>query len=499
MHGRTRCKIFSYLFVSSLSGVLVSSKLSFKAGLFSAVVTAFVVESCKSLRPDSSDLSVVLLARIAERLDTLANVTQQPFPLDATSLTTTTSSSTIRVNIFWFLSLVLSLTTVLIGIVSLQWLREHQRYSDSLAPKQALGIFHMRAEALEQWHVPRVFASLPLLLQAALILFFAGIIDFLLSLSHVVATPVAIVLAYPILFIIYTTVVPTLQCFSASIRLPSSNAKVPSPCAYKSPQSLVFRRLVTSSRRLFMFTHDIVVRMMYTVQLGISSIPHIIVYKTRKAQVWRYRLAPHRAYWFWAHRDWINFDRTWLILRNEHFDITREKRAGDVLSQPVTTEPVYDAVRGIAIAAQGNEYHDSVTFAVYHCFQDLARSTLSEDDEYPHRHLQASYRDLVPTWNSPIANIASMLLSPPRELLHDVHSVLFLRLPGVLNKAINPGHIFGKHMLELHTRILVHLYAEEPRKLVDGVVSSPSGFFHWYTINMAEADDGTTFPFKAPP
>ncbi|KAF9522891.1 hypothetical protein CPB83DRAFT_776354, partial [Crepidotus variabilis] len=141
------------------------------AGLFSAVVTAFVVESAKSLQTDPAEL----------------------------------------INIFWFMSLVLSLTVVLVGIISLQWLREHQKYDTSLSPQQAVGIFNMRDEALSQWHVPAIFASLPLLLQAALILFFVGVIDFLQSLSIIVMIPIAALLLCPISFMVVTTTLPTLQ------------------------------------------------------------------------------------------------------------------------------------------------------------------------------------------------------------------------------------------------------------------------------------------------
>ncbi|CAA7270821.1 unnamed protein product [Cyclocybe aegerita] len=163
------------------------TSLSLCAGLFSAVVTAFVVESCKFLLPDSSDASIVLLTLISEQLERNSSTTTPISPtisqvLQTFSLPQTPSPSTVRVNVFWFLSLVLSWTTVLIGIVSLQWLREHQRYGESLTPRKSLAIFHMRAAASEDWHVQKIFAALPLLLQVALVLFFAGIIDFILSL-----------------------------------------------------------------------------------------------------------------------------------------------------------------------------------------------------------------------------------------------------------------------------------------------------------------------------
>ncbi|KAJ3500850.1 hypothetical protein NLJ89_g9608 [Agrocybe chaxingu] len=459
-----------------------------QAGLFSAVVTAFVVESCKSLHPDSSDASVVLLALIAERLDgnstSISLSPKLPQALEAFSLDLTPSSSTVRVNTFWFLSLVLSLTTVLIGIVSLQWLREHQRYSETLTPRQALCDFPHACGRFRGLACGRKYSHpCRLLLQIALILFFAGIIDFLLSLSVQICILVSIVLGPAVIFILLTTVLPALQCFAISLRIPSSSAAVPSPCPYKSPQALIFRRLLTMSRRLFDLMHSASMSTKYYLLFFDKSF--LFAHRSLKIAAWRHRLFPDRAYLFWAQRTWVDFDRTWLILRNEHFDITRKRSSGDPSAHSMNNEPVYDSIRGLASAAQGNEHHEDIIFSVYHCFQDLSQSMPAEEGEYPHHHLQACFRDLVPTWNSPIANIASLLESPSFDLLHDIHTVLFLRVPGIFYKAINPAHVLGRHMLELQTRILVYLYADEPRRLVSNTLDSSTGFFHWYTINMA--------------
>ncbi|KDR70743.1 hypothetical protein GALMADRAFT_75965, partial [Galerina marginata CBS 339.88] len=104
------------------------------AGLFSAVVTAFVIQSYQTLQPNPNDAAFLLLSRIADRLD---NVTTSS---TSSSTNFKPSASSIRINILWFISLILSLTTVLVGIVALQWIREHQRYTDAIKPKEALAI-----------------------------------------------------------------------------------------------------------------------------------------------------------------------------------------------------------------------------------------------------------------------------------------------------------------------------------------------------------------------
>ncbi|KAF9484146.1 hypothetical protein BDN70DRAFT_798223, partial [Pholiota conissans] len=146
------------------------------AGLFSAVVTAFVIESYKSLQPDPSDAVVGLLFHIANSLNGSSAFPPSVDPASISSPFSKTSSS-VRINIFWFLSLILSLTTVLIGTIALQWLREHQEYTGSSA-KEKIAILHMRSVALDVWRVPQIFTALPVLLQVALALFLAGLIDF---------------------------------------------------------------------------------------------------------------------------------------------------------------------------------------------------------------------------------------------------------------------------------------------------------------------------------
>jgi hypothetical protein len=175
-------------------------------------VTTFVVESSKDLQEDPTQASVMMLSRILARLETNGSSPAGQAP----SLPVFTPSAvTVRVNLFRFLSLILSLTTVLIGIISLQWIREHQQYL-GCSPKEVFFIFTMRAEALERWYVPQIFASLPIILQAALVLFFAGVADFLRIQDVAVAAPVIVLIGFMLAFMVAATALPTLQGFALS-------------------------------------------------------------------------------------------------------------------------------------------------------------------------------------------------------------------------------------------------------------------------------------------
>ncbi|KAJ3517346.1 hypothetical protein NLJ89_g565 [Agrocybe chaxingu] len=166
-HDETQCKVWK----EEVQNILIF------ASLFSAVVTAFIIESYKNLKPDPSDTAVILLARIAARLDNPLNNSTLTPALDETPIPF--SPSLTLVNVFWILSLVVSLTTVLIGIVASQWLREHQIYPAHFSTEQKLALFNMRTEMLNRWYIPAFFTSLPVLLELALVLFFLGLAEFL--------------------------------------------------------------------------------------------------------------------------------------------------------------------------------------------------------------------------------------------------------------------------------------------------------------------------------
>lgn len=96
-----------------------------KAGLFSAVVTTFVVDSYASLQPDNTDEHVFLMRQSLSQNYTFANGVLRPanpFPTDAPFVTPLWA---LRVNGLWFASLVVSLSTASVGMLVKQWLNEY--------------------------------------------------------------------------------------------------------------------------------------------------------------------------------------------------------------------------------------------------------------------------------------------------------------------------------------------------------------------------------------
>lgn len=91
-------------------------KLEVQAGLFSASVTAFIIESYNGLMPDPNQQTIALLQQISQQLG--SNPAQSQV---AASDGFRPTSSTLRVNAFWFLSLCLALTCALAATLVQQW------------------------------------------------------------------------------------------------------------------------------------------------------------------------------------------------------------------------------------------------------------------------------------------------------------------------------------------------------------------------------------------
>jgi len=180
--------------------------------------------------------------RILAQLESAANGTTAATPQSLVNPTFTPSPSDIRVNILWFLSLIFSLATVLIGIIALQWLREHLRVRN-LEPQIAISLHHLNVDSFNRWYLPQIFTALPLL-QIALVLFLIGILEFLRNLNHTVTIPVGVAVGFSLFFLLLTTILPTMQALSLFLPRWRMGSQPRSPCPYRSPQSWAFHQLV---------------------------------------------------------------------------------------------------------------------------------------------------------------------------------------------------------------------------------------------------------------
>lgn len=187
------------------------------------MVTAFTIESYRWLQADPNDAVVVLLSQIAHSVS--PNYTAAP-PIPATA--GLPGSVSIRINVYWFMALSLSLSAALVAILCKQWIRVFER-NPGLTPEEFVGIHQIKVEGLEKWKVGSIISLLPLILQLALAIFALGVLELLWQLHSAVAAIVCI---------------PTIAAFSfygATAILPAllSDGKTSYGCPFKSPQAML--------------------------------------------------------------------------------------------------------------------------------------------------------------------------------------------------------------------------------------------------------------------
>ncbi|KAJ7584270.1 hypothetical protein C8J56DRAFT_1166444 [Mycena floridula] len=196
--------------------VLMDGLLLF-AALFSAVVTAFIIEGYKTLSPDPSAMTVVLLYHISQQLSTITNTTELQI-----SLPDLNSSPTLAIitNIFWFLSLALSLTCALTATLIEQWASDYVRAIERReAPAIKARIRAYLFEGVENSNVAVIVEGTPLLLHASLFSFFIGLILFLHPISGIITFLSAGILAVFGIAYLSATIAPLIDTASP-IRTP---------------------------------------------------------------------------------------------------------------------------------------------------------------------------------------------------------------------------------------------------------------------------------------
>ncbi|KAI0253373.1 hypothetical protein BJV78DRAFT_1123091, partial [Lactifluus subvellereus] len=155
-----------------------------KTGLFSAVVSAFIIETYKTLLPDTGGATVALLTQLVAQSQTNAPSTPSTVP---PTQGFTASAIAIRINILMFLSLFLSLTCALMSTLIQQWAREYLQYSQlSAPPPKRARVRAYLFQGLTKFQMRRMVESIPVLLHISVFLFFFAFSDFLHTVNNTV-------------------------------------------------------------------------------------------------------------------------------------------------------------------------------------------------------------------------------------------------------------------------------------------------------------------------
>lgn len=172
--------------------------------MYSGVLTAFVIVSFTQLQEDTAAESLKVLRIIANQTAGNAVSDQLASPAAIVATPFRPSLTAKRVNVLWFASLIISLSTASLAILVKQWLRGYMAFASS-SPQGQLRIRHFRRSGLETWRVFGIASMLPLLLQISLALFFVGLCFFTADIDPAISnTTLPLVCAWALLFTIAT-------------------------------------------------------------------------------------------------------------------------------------------------------------------------------------------------------------------------------------------------------------------------------------------------------
>ncbi|KAI0794304.1 hypothetical protein C8Q74DRAFT_568815, partial [Fomes fomentarius] len=236
-------------------------------GLFSAILTAFNVQSYQLLQPAPTDPAVAVLKQISAQLSSFSI---SPPIVDSTLIIGLNTdpqdafrapSSAVWINTlwFWFSGLVTSLASASIALLVKQWLHEATVGLSGKSHDTARLRQH-RLNGLLRWRVGSIILALPVLLQIALVLFLVGMVVLLWTLHNVVAAVTSFLVGSFFTCFIVVTLMPIFKW----------------DCCYRSPQAFIIYSVVrfgynTAKQmvcRLFRTARDIEIRLAGMVNPG---------------------------------------------------------------------------------------------------------------------------------------------------------------------------------------------------------------------------------------
>ncbi|KAF5362950.1 hypothetical protein D9758_007143 [Tetrapyrgos nigripes] len=189
------------------------------SALYSASLTAFLIESYKTLQDDPTQNTVFFLVQISRQL--AANgATDIPFQSELPAFEPPLSA--IICNVLWFLSLALALTCSLLATFVQQWTRDfiHKTTLKPSPVRQARVIAYMYS-GLREFGMHSFVDMIPILLHISLFFFFGGLVGFLVPVNGLLTYIMSCVLVIILAVYLALTCIPLLH-LNAPYRTPLS-------------------------------------------------------------------------------------------------------------------------------------------------------------------------------------------------------------------------------------------------------------------------------------
>ncbi|PPQ93457.1 hypothetical protein CVT25_008561 [Psilocybe cyanescens] len=205
------------------------------AGLFSAILTAFLIETRKNLQQDTQVITNNLLEQLIQSLSADPQTTSPP------STKFAPSSPLVWVNGLWFVSLTFSLAGAFGTILAKGWVSQFIPVSAGLPIVDACNR-HRRFFGDDQRHLRAVIAALPITLHVGFYLFFGGLVILLFEDDPRIAVVVTALIAITMLLYLGCSVRPILN--------PNSPFRTPISGLLPIVSMTLFRKRKGSSLRL---------------------------------------------------------------------------------------------------------------------------------------------------------------------------------------------------------------------------------------------------------
>lgn len=187
-----------------------------QAALYSGILTSFVIGSMSLLQEDNTDTTRAILLVITQQLANHSIPPFQPEPFTAPDWA-------VRVNIYFFFSLSLSLVTALAAVLALQWVGSYDRGLSQSSPEDRAVQREFRVQGVEKWRLDQIVGFLPALIFLSLFIFFIGVADWLWHIHHGVAAVIISGAVVGALFFTVTTVISIVDV-GAPFRSPLSRS-----------------------------------------------------------------------------------------------------------------------------------------------------------------------------------------------------------------------------------------------------------------------------------
>ncbi|CCA71740.1 hypothetical protein PIIN_05675 [Serendipita indica DSM 11827] len=140
--------------------------------LFTAVLTAFIIESIKLLQRDVGEMTRDILLTISHQL---ANTSMPAFEQKAF----TPDAWAVRVNYLFFMSISCSLVAALGAVLALQWIGSYDFGLIKSSMKSRAVQRQLRYNGIEKWKLAQIISALPLLIYISVFLFLVGLANWL--------------------------------------------------------------------------------------------------------------------------------------------------------------------------------------------------------------------------------------------------------------------------------------------------------------------------------